>query len=118
MEHNTRGESIMKVFLLTLLTGAVFGLIDILPMLTMKLDKHATISAFVFYLFVPFIIYNTNLFGMAWWLKGGVITLLLALPVIVLVAKEGWKGVIPIAAMSVVLGTLMGVVGKFVLHVL
>jgi len=108
----------MRIFFLTLLTGVVFGTIDILPMLKMKLDKHATISAFVFYLIVPFIIYNTNLFEMAWWLKGGVITLLLALPVIVLVAKEGIKGVIPIAAMSIALGTLIGVVGRFVLNVL
>jgi len=108
----------MRLFLLTLLVGAVFGTIDILPMLKMKLDKHATISAFVFYLIVPFFIYNTDLFGMAWWLKGAVITLLLEIPVIVLVAKEGWKGVIPIAAMSIVLGTLIGVVGKFVLNVL
>lgn len=108
----------MKVFLLTLLTGIVFGTIDILPMLKMKLDKHATISAFVFYLTVPFIIYNTNLFGLAWWLKGSVITLLLAMPVVILVAKEGIKGVIPIIAMSIVLGALIGLVGRFILGTL
>ena len=108
----------MEVFLLTLLTGVVFGTVDILPMLKMKLDKHAIISAFVFYLFVPFIVYNTDLWGMVWWLKGGVITLLLAMPVIVLVAKEGLKGTIPIAAMSIILGTLIGIVGRFVLKTL
>lgn len=108
----------MKTLLLTCLTGIVFGIIDILPMLKMKLDKTAILSAFVFYLIMPFIIYNTNLFGMAWWLKGGILTLLLALPVIILVAKDGLKGVIPIASMSVVLGTLIGVVGKFVIKVM
>ena len=108
----------MGLFLLILLTGAVFGTIDILPMLKMKLDKHAIISAFVFYLIVPFIIYHTNLFELAWWLKGAVITLLLAMPVIILVAKEGWRGVIPIAAMSIVLGTLIGLVGRFILYTL
>jgi len=108
----------MNIFLLTLLTGAVFGTVDILPMLKMKLDKSAIISAFVFYLIVPFIVYNTDLFGMPWWLKGGVITLLLALPVVIIVAKDGAKGAAPIAVMSVVLGTLIGVVGKFVIKVL
>jgi len=108
----------MWLFLLTLLVGAVAGTIDILPMLKMKLDKHATVSAFVFYLVVPFVIYNTNLFEMVWWLKGAVITLLLALPVIVLVAKEGLKSTIPIIAMSIILGTLIGVVGRFVLGTL
>jgi len=108
----------MKVFLFTLLIGVVFGTIDILPMLKMKLDKSAMLSAFVFYLIMPFIIYNTDLFGMPWLLKGGVITLLLALPVIILVAKDGWKAAIPIAAMSVVLGTLIGAAGEFVIKVL
>jgi len=108
----------MEIFLLTLITGIVFGLIDILPMLRMKLDRFAIISAFVFYLIVPFIVFNTDLFGMPWLLKGGVITLLLALPVIILVSKNGAKAAVPIAVMSVVLGTLIGVVGRCVLEVL
>ena len=105
----------MKTFLFTLLTGIIFGTIDILPMLKMKLNKFSIISAFTFYLIVPFIIYNTDLFGMPWWLKGGVITLLLALPVIILVAMEGIKSTIPIIMMSIVLGTLIGLVGHFLL---
>lgn len=108
----------MSVFLLTLLTGVVLGTIDVMPMLKMKLDKSAIISAFVFYVIVPFIVYNTDLFGMPWWLKGGVITLLLALPVIILVAKDGMKGALPIAVMSVILGTLIGIVGRFMIKVL
>ena len=108
----------MKIFFLTLLTGVVFGTIDILPMLKMKLDKFAIASAFTFYLIIPFIVYNTNLFGMQWWLKGGVITLLLSLPIIILVAKDRIKSVIPIVAMSIVLGTLIGMVGHFLLKII
>jgi hypothetical protein len=102
----------MKTFLFTLGTGAVFGLIDILPMLKMKLDKFSILSAFVFYLIVPFIVYNTDLFGMPWWLKGSVITLLLALPVMIMVVKDGIQSAIPIFLMSIVLGALVGVVGR------
>lgn len=105
----------MKVPLLTLLVGIVAGTIDILPMLKMKLDKHAILSAFVYYLILPFIIFNTNLFGMAWWLKGGVIALALAIPVIILVAKEDKKSVPPMAVTAVVLGTLIGAAGHFIL---
>jgi hypothetical protein len=107
----------MKTIILTLLTGVVFGTVDIMPMLKMKLDRFAILSAFVFYLIVPFIIYNTDLFGMPWWLRGGVVTLLLALPVVILVAKDGIQGAVPILVMSAVLGTLIGVVGKFVIKV-
>jgi len=108
----------MKTFLLTLLIGVVVGTIDILPMIRMRLDKYSIMSAFVFYLIVPFIVYNTNLFRMPWWLKGGVVTLLMALPVIIIVAKDGMKATVPILVMSVVLGTLIGVSGKFVVKVL
>lgn len=108
----------MKTIVLTLLTGAVFGTIDILPMIKMKLEKPAILSAFTFYLIVPFIIYNIHLFGMPWWLKGGLVTFFLALPIIILTAGEGLSSTIPITVMSVVLGTLIGIIGKFVLKVM
>lgn len=104
----------MKEIILTLLIGTAAGIIDILPMIKMKLDKHSIFSAFVHYLIAPFFIFHTELFGMAWWLKGGVITLILAVPVIILVAKEDKKSAVPMIVMSVGLGTLMGVVGHFV----
>ena len=105
----------MKEFLLTALIGLVAGTIDILPMIKMKLDKYSIASAFVYYFVLPFIIFNTNLFGMAWWLKGGVIALALAVPVIILVVKEDKKSAPPMVVMSIVLGTLIGAVGHFVL---
>lgn len=103
----------MKELLLTLATGVVFGVIDILPMVKMKLDKHAIVSAFSFYLFVPFIVYSTNLFGMPWWLRGSIITFILAVPTLVLIAKDDIKSTIPVSSMSVVLGALIGLVGHF-----
>ena len=102
----------MRTFFLTLLTGIVAGIIDVAPMIKMKLDKHASISAFVYYLFIPFVIFNLNLFDNIWWIKGGIVTFILALPVIILVAKEDRKGTIPIVIMSVVLGSLIGIVGR------
>lgn len=105
----------MKEILLTLLIGIVAGVIDILPMIKMKLDKYSISSAFVHYIIASFIIFNTNLFGMPWWLKGGVITLLLAVPTMILVAKDDKKSTIPMFVMSIVLGTLIGVVGNFVM---
>lgn len=103
----------MRELLLTLATGIVFGIVDILPMIKMKLDKHAIVSAFSFYLFIPFIVYSTNLFGMPWWLRGSVVTLILAVPTLALIAKEGVKSILPVASMSIVLGALIGLVGHF-----
>lgn len=103
----------MKTFMLTALIGLVAGAIDILPMIRMKIDKYATTSAFVFYFIMPFIILNINLFNMAWWLKGAVITSLLASPIMILVAKSDRKSVPIMASMSIILGTLIGIAGHF-----
>lgn len=99
----------MKEILITLLIGIIAGVIDVLPMIKMKLDKYSITSAFVHYIIASFIIFNTGLFGVAWWLKGGIITLLLAIPIIILVAKDDKKSVLPMTIISIVLGSLMGI---------
>jgi formate-dependent nitrite reductase membrane component NrfD len=103
----------MKNIILTLIIGLIAGVIDILPMIKMKQDKNSIASAFVFYLIMPFIIYGTQLFGMAWWLEGAVLTLALALPVLLIVAKTEKKAVPAIMITAIALGTLIGITGHF-----
>lgn len=91
------------------------GAIDILPMIKMKLDRHSIASAFVFYFILPFVILDIDLFGLAWWLKGGVTGLAMALPIIIMVAEEDKKSAPPMLIMSAVLGTLIGIAGHFLL---
>lgn len=100
-------------FFLTLLIGIVAGIIDILPMIKMKIDKYACLSAFLYYLILPFVIFGINWFGNLWWLKGGIVAILMAIPVIILVAKEDKKSPIAMAIMSIILGTIIGLVGHF-----
>jgi Ca2+/Na+ antiporter len=103
----------MKNIIVTMIIGLIAGIIDILPMIKMKQDKNSIASAFVFYFFMPFIIYGTKLFGMVWWIEGAVLTLAMALPVLFIVAKTEKKAVAPIIIMAIVLGTLIGVTGQF-----
>lgn len=103
----------MKEFFLTLLIAIIAGLIDVLPMFKMKLDKYSIASAFVYYLVMPFIVYHVNLFNDIWYIKGGIIGLLLALPVIIMVAKDDKKSAIPMVIMSLVLGSLVGIAGHY-----
>lgn len=105
----------MKEILLTLVIGIVVGIVDVLPMIKMKLDTYSIASAFIFYLILPFVIFNIDLFAMAWWLKGGVVGIFLALPTIIMVAKEDKKSVPPMLIMSVVLGSVIGVAGHYIL---
>ena len=101
----------MENILLTLLIGVIAGVIDIAPMIKMKIDKYATWSAFVFYFIMPFIIFNLDILNNIWWIKGGIICFALEIPILILVAKEDKKGIIPIAIMSIVLGSLIGITG-------
>jgi hypothetical protein len=104
----------MRTVLISICIGTVAGIIDIIPMLIQKLDKRATISAFIQYLFVGIIIVNINLFGMIWWIQGGLISFALSIPVIIIVSVNDKKSVPIISLMSIVLGTLIGIAGHFI----
>jgi predicted permease len=103
----------MRSILFTLLIGVIAGGIDILPMVKMKLSKYAIASAFVFYFFVPYIIFNLYLLGIPWWIKGTIITPILALPVLLIVSQTDKKAIVPMLMNSIVLGTLIGIIGHF-----
>ena len=101
----------MNKILLTIIIGCIVGIIDILPMIKMKLGKYAISSAFIFYFLMPFIIYNINILENLWWLKGGLITFFLSIPTIIIISKEDKKSVIPISSMAIILGTCIGIAG-------
>ena len=103
----------MRNILFTLLIGCIAGIIDILPMIKMKLDKFAISSAFIFYFIMPAIIYNLKILENLWWLKGGLITFVLSIPIIIIISKEDKKSIIPITGMAIILGTCIGVTGHF-----
>ena len=103
----------MRNLLWTLLIGTLAGTIDILPMIKMKLDKYALSSAFAFYFVMPFIIFNLAVLDNLWWLKGGLITIVLSIPTTILASKADKKAIIPISMMAIVLGTAIGAAGHF-----
>lgn len=103
----------MEKFFITCLLGIVIGAIDVLPMIKMKLDKYSVLSAFVFYFTLPFIVVNMDLFGLTWWLKGGVVGLVLALPMVIIVSKDDKQSVVPMLIMSTILGEVIEILAHF-----
>jgi hypothetical protein len=101
----------MNTILISIAIGIAAGLLDILPMVLQKQEKSAIISAFLQYFFVAILIVNTNLFGLPWWLQGGLIALAMALPVVIIVAEKDKKAAPIICGMAVVLGTLISIAG-------
>jgi len=103
----------MDILLLSVIIGIVAGIIDIIPMIMQKLEKQATISAFLQYFFVSIIIVNIDLPHIAWWLQGGLISVALSLPVVCIVSMNDKKAVPIILIMAAILGTLIGIAGHF-----
>ena len=103
----------MNHLFLSLAIGAAAGFLDIIPMLAQRLPMRSIVSAFLQYFFVSIIIVNIDLFGIVWWLQGGIISFALALPVMVIVSGKDKKAVPAIMAMSLILGTLISVAGHF-----
>ena len=98
----------MRSIIFSFLLGAFAGLIDIIPMIIQKLDKSATISAFIQWVVLGFIITHIRIPGVEGWLKGLITSLLCALPIIILVFYTDRKSVIPIFIMTIILGSLVG----------
>ena len=104
----------MNDFLIAIIIGTVAGLIDVIPMIIMKLEKVANISAFVHYFVLGLIIPFVN-WGIEPWLKGIIISFLSALPVMIIVYPKDKKALIPMIVFSLILGAGIGIAGaKFV----
>jgi hypothetical protein len=104
----------MENILIALLIGIVAGIIDVTPMIIMKLDKTANWSAFVHWvvlgLIIPFVQWDIDP-----WLKGLIIGELTTLPVMIIVGVKDKKSLIPMILFSAILGIGVAVAGsKFI----
>ena len=105
----------MNNLLISIVLGAAAGIIDIIPMILQKLDGYAIASAFVQWLILGLVINYLNI-GSAGWLRGMLIAVILALPIIILVMKTEPKSVFPILIMSAILGSAVGYAGDKLLR--
>jgi len=93
--------------------GAIAGIIDVVPMMIQGLDIYSDVSAFVFWLVMGFIISNVSL-PIKNWLKGMIVASISAIPIIILVSAKGLINAVPIIAMTLILGSLLGyLTGKY-----
>lgn len=103
----------MNTILISIAIGIAAGLIDIAPMIAQKMERSAILSAFLQYFFVSIVILNIDLPGVIWWLKGGLVSLALALPIMIIVADR--KAAPIMAGMAVILGSLIGLAGHYLI---
>ena len=110
--HKTK-KTMELVF--TIFVGVVIGAVDALPMFLKKMDKANCWSAFVQYVVVTFIIFNTKLpqLNVNDFLAGSIVSVLMALPMVVMIAKNEKKAVPIVLVNAVVLGLIIAVIKHF-----
>lgn len=97
----------MHRFLIGFVVGALAGVADVVPMLMARSSKTDILSAFTHWLFLGLILAHLST-PFPKWLEGMVVSLLAAIPVIILVAPRDAKAIVPMLASSTVLGLLSG----------
>ena len=100
----------MNDIYIALLIGIIAGIIDVIPMVIQKLDKNASLSAFVHWVVLGMIIPYVN-WDMQPWFKGTVIALLTAIPIMIIVYQQDKKALIPMTIFSIILGAGVGLAG-------
>jgi hypothetical protein len=91
--------------------GFIAGIIDVLPMIAQKMARVAIASAFMQWLALGLVIPFVDWPVVAPWLKGAIIALLFAIPILLIVGAEDKKALIPITIMSLLLGAGVGWAG-------
>lgn len=101
--------------LFTILIGMVIGAIDALPMFLKKMDKANCWSAFVQYVVVTFIIFNTTLpqLNVSDFIAGPLISFLMALPMVIMIAKDEKKAIPIVLVNAVILGLIIAVIKHY-----
>ena len=103
----------MNTLLMSVLIGLVAGTLDIIPMLIKKLPRRANLSAFLQYLFVSVFIVHIDLPYIPWWAEGGLVALMMTIPIVIIIASGDKKSVPIILTNAIVLGTLIGVAAHY-----
>lgn len=93
--------------------GVIAGVLDVIPMILMKLPLDADLSAFVICIIGGFLIATSNL-KLHNVLKGIVIFFLLAFPIMIIVGMNSPQEMVPMIVTNLLLGAFLGYfIGRF-----
>ena len=97
----------MRRFAKALALGAAAGIVDVLPMVAMKSNPWAMASAFAHWVVVGVLVVYVQA-ALRPWLKGLLVGAASGVPVVLMVYPIEPSALVPITAMSVLLGTAVG----------
>lgn len=95
-----------------LVVGVIIGIIDVIPMILMKLTWDANISAFTMWVVISYFVYcnNQNINQI---IKSIIISFLVLIPNAIIIGWNNPMGLVPVIIMTLILSILMGfITGK------
>ena len=96
-----------------IIVGIIFGIVDIIPMILMKMTWDTLVSAFLMCIIGGFLISTSNL-KLNSTLKGMLIFFLIALPMMIVVVAGAPIELVPMLVTNLIIGSLMGYfIGRF-----
>ena len=93
--------------LISLLIGALAGVIDILPGVIQGVDYRITMAGFTYWVGVGFMVAHVSL-PIKDWLKGLVVAMILSIPGAILISVVDARSVLPMLIITVLLGPAVG----------
>lgn len=90
-----------------LILGIVAGIVDVTPMILMKLPWNADLSAFSMWVVIGFLIATSNL-KMNSVSKGLLISFSVLLPLAIIIGAQNIVDLIPVTIMTLLLGSFLG----------
>jgi len=100
-------EFYMNKLIKFLITGVVIGIVDVIPMLIMKLTWDANISAFTMWVVISYLLYCNNQ-KINQLIKSMVIAFLVLTPNAILIGWNNPINLVPVIIMTLLLSLLMG----------
>ena len=95
-----------------LVVGVIIGIIDVIPMILMKLTWDANISAFTMWVVISYLVYCSNQ-NINQIIKSIIISFLVLFPNAILIGWNNPMGLVPVIIMTLILSILMGfITGK------
>jgi hypothetical protein len=101
----------MQKLFIALSIGLAAGIIDIIPMLLKKAPMNVWIVPFVHWIVLGVLIAYTKMPFPAW-ATGSIVAILTALPTLITYSQTKPQSVLPVAAISLVLGAIVGIASQ------
>lgn len=90
-----------------ILFGIIAGIVDVAPMIAMRLPWDANASAFTMWIISGFLVATSGL-KINKVARGIIISYMLSLPIMIIVFATSFKDIIPMVTMVLILGSFLG----------